>query len=143
MDPREFLKTAALLKDKTDEHCLRTSISRSYYASHLYARQFISKKYLGGKNFKHDSHRYVLKCFNSCKSEDLRAIAVILKDLLQNRHDADYKMNLKITPTKCQDVYDDAEELLVDFESKLAVNENKQQLAHSSIQQAKFAQILV
>ena len=146
MDPTDFLKTAAFLNGQNDEHHLRTSMSRSYYAAHLYIRQFISKKFLAGRNFKHDSHQYVINCCNNCESKDMKSIGVILGDLRQVRTNADYKMHLKITSTNSQDAYDNARDLLSDFKSKLAIpanHVNRQKFAKSSQQQAKLAGILV
>ncbi len=143
MDPSEFLKTAIFLNNEKDEHHLRTSMSRSYYAVHLHVRQFISKTFLAGKDFKFDSHQYVLKCCNNCKSEDIKILGVILNDLLQDRLDADYNMDLEISSMNSQDSLDDASELLAGFDTIVAIPTNRQQFSQSSIQQAKFARILV
>jgi len=141
MDPRDFLSTAALLNNETDEHHLRTSISRSYYAVHLHIRDFITS--IIKKKIKTDVHKYILKCCYNCESKDIQAIGCKLSTLLTYRTDADYRMNLNITATKSQDVYDDATELLADFESKIAINTNRQKLSQSSIQQARQAGFLI
>ena len=145
MDPREFFKTAAFLNGQKDEHHKRTSISRSYYAVHLYIRDFISNTFLGGIFFKTDTHKKILHCLQNCEAEEIKNLGVKLTNLLQARTDADYKMDKRITPTKSQDVYDDAMELLSDFDSKLAIpanRVNRQKFAKSSQQQARFAGIL-
>ena len=142
MNPKDFIETAAHLKDQDGEHYVRTSISRSYYAVHLHICQFISKAFLGGKKFKHNRHKNILHCLNRCDAKDIKEIGAMLSDLLQGRIDADYKMDKIITPQKCEDIYDDACELLLDFESKIIINTNKQKLAKSSIQQAKNERIL-
>ena len=143
MDPKDFFKTADYLKKQDGEHHIRTSISRSYYAIHLHIRVFISKTFLGGKIFKNDPHQKILHCLQFCDAPDIKSIGVVLSGLLQARTDADYKMTKKITPTKCQDIYDDATDLLSDFEEKIAIPTNRQMFAKSSIQQAKNAGILI
>lgn len=142
MDPKDFFKTAALLNGQEGEHHIRTSISRSYYAVHLYIRHFISKRFLSGIIFKNDPHKNVIHCLQNCEAEEIKDLGVMVTDLLQSRTDADYKMAKTITAKKSQDVYDDARELLSDFDSKVAIPANRQKFAKSSIQQARFAGIL-
>lgn len=142
MDPKDFFKTAALLNGQEGEHHIRTSISRSYYAVHLYIRHFISKSFLSGIIFKNDPHQKVLHCLQNCEAKEIKDLGVKLTDLLQARTDADYRMAKKITPNKSQDVYDEAIEFLSDFDSKVAIPTNRQKFAKSSIQQARFAGIL-
>lgn len=142
MDPKDFFKTAALLNGQEGEHHIRTSISRSYYAVHLYIRHFISERFLGGKVFNEGAHKKVIHCLQNCEAKEIKDLAVMVTDLLQSRTDADYKMAKTITTKKSQDVYDNAYELLSDFDSKVVIPANRQKFAKSSIQQAKFAGIL-
>ena len=137
MDPRDFLKTAAHLKDQDGEHNMRTSISRSYYAVHLHIRHFISEKFLGGKKFTSSPHEQVLRCLQFSDAKDIKKIGETLSYLRQDITDAGYKMAKKITSNKCQDVYDEANDLLSEFESTIAIASNKQMFAKSSIARAK------
>jgi uncharacterized protein (UPF0332 family) len=142
MDPIDFFKTAAYLKDHKDEPHIRTSISRSYYAVHLHIRHFISHTFLAGKKIRNDPHKTVLKCLQQCQAEDIKNIGVMLSDLLTARTDADYEMSKNISPNHCQDIYDQANELLIEFEKKIAMPTNRQKFSQSCIQQARFTGIL-
>jgi len=142
MDPREFFKTAAFLNGQEGEHHKRTSISRSYYAIHLYIRHFISQTFLSGIELKHDPHMTVLHCLQFCEATEIKNVAVRLTTLLQARTDADYRMTRPISAQKSQDVYDDAKELLLEFERIIAMNPIRQKFAKSSIQKAKSAGVL-
>jgi uncharacterized protein (UPF0332 family) len=142
MDPRDFFKTAAYLKDQKDEHDLRTSISRSYYAVHLHICQFISKTFLGGKKFTNSPHKKIIACLQYCDAPDIKKIGVKLSKLHTSRKAADYNMNEMITGKQCLDVYDDATDLLSDFENTIAIDTNRQKFALSSRQQARNERIL-
>jgi len=142
MDPRDFLKTAAHLKDQEGEHHTRSSMSRSYYAVHLHIRNFISKTFLGERFFKNDLHQNVINCLQQCEVRDIKEIGFKLDILRQARTDADYKMNKNINPNKGHDTYDAADELLSDFEDKLEISENRQKFAASSQLQARLQGIL-
>jgi len=142
MDPKDFFKTAAFLNEQKDEHYIRTSISRSYYAVHLYISHFISNTFLGRKKFKNAPHMNVIHCLQRCDAKDIKSIGVMLLTLLQARTDADYKMSKTITPNKSQDIYDDANDLLSDFDSKVNIPANMRKFSQSSVQQAKFERIL-
>ncbi len=137
MNPIDFLKTAKFLNNQKDECHLRTSISRSYYAVHLHIRDFISKKFLAGRKFRKRPHDKVIACLSQCEVSEIKSIAVMLGDLRQARTDADYKMDRTIKPIKSQDIYDDASELLSDFNAKVDINTNIQKLAKSSRVQAR------
>ena len=84
----------------------------------------------------------VIHCLQRCDSQDIKKIGVELSNLLQARTDADYKMDKRITLTKSQDIYNDANDLLLNFDSKIAISNNKQKFSQSSIQQARYAGIL-
>jgi len=138
MEPTDFFKTAELLKNEKDECHWRSSISRSYYAVHLYIRDFISKTFLGGIKFKNDPHEKLIKCLEFCDVSIIRNIGIRLKDLRQARTDADYHIDKKINKNKSGDVYDDAKELKSLFDSTVENSENRQRLAKSSQEQAKL-----
>ena len=142
MDPRDFLNTAAFLNGQSDEHYLRTSISRSYYAVHLHIRSFISNTYLGGKKFNKSPHMNIILCLNRCEVGEVKVIGSMLNDLLQARKDADYEMDKTISSKKSEDIYEDSNELLSDFYSVMAVPANKQKFAKSSRQQARFERVI-
>ena len=142
MEPTDFFKTAELLKNENDECHLRSSISRSYYAIHLYIRQIISQTYLGGRKFPSQPHQNIIKCLQLCTSGDVKEIGEKLKILLQARTDADYHIQKTIKKSKSQDAYEDAIELKQLFDSVLSDPSNKQNLGKSSRQQARFQGIL-
>ena len=112
IDPADFHKTAALLKEHPEEWHVRTSIGRSYYGLFLHLRDFLS-----GHEIKvptESTHKFVFACFHESrffggikgkdgagkkkdKDKLIYSITQRLKTLLQARVDADYKLHLKFT----------------------------------------------
>lgn len=137
MDPKDFFKTAELLNNHTEEHHVRSSISRSYYAIHLHIHRFISDKFLGNRKFKERSHRNIIDCMQFCDATEIKAIGQKLSDLRTARNEADYDMNVTVQNKKSKNIYLDACDLLEEFELAISENTNKQQFARSSQQQAR------
>jgi uncharacterized protein (UPF0332 family) len=93
MDPRDFLDVAQnLLKDYQGEAAFRTSVSRSYYALHNYMSNFIvAEKFDLGKD--KSRHKKIYQYLHNCGIEDIKDVATVLDDLLDERNRADYEMN--------------------------------------------------
>jgi|YelNatPaOPRAMG01_1025707.scaffolds.fasta_scaffold26835_2 uncharacterized protein (UPF0332 family) len=78
-----------------EEACLRSAISRFYYAvfciSRNYIRDFL-KKTIPNK----DSHKFVREEFINSSEKNKQKIGEYLKQLSKKRKDADYEDNIKI-----------------------------------------------
>ena len=93
MHPSEFLKVAENLCDCGGRANLRTSVSRSYYASFLTARDYakkVMKKRIIGKSIDHSN---VKKYLASDPDFEIRKLANVLLSLQDYRKRADYEMD--------------------------------------------------
>jgi len=116
VEPSDFLKTAELLKNETDEPHLRTSVGRSYYAAFLYFREWLESKGLKKKRKpKLSAHFFVIQCLESSGVRAGTRAARYLRDLRQWRTDADYHLEKVITENDAEDALAKARKTIADF----------------------------
>lgn len=94
MDPRDFYSLGELLASggAHQEASQRTSISRSYYAAMLEARDLLTTR-LKWKVSKRETHQVVTRAFQFANSNDLRVIGRQLLELKRLREHADYQVS--------------------------------------------------
>lgn len=94
MHPRDFYRLGELLASggAHPEASQRTSISRSYYAAMLEARDLLTTR-RNWKVSRHQTHQVVTRAFQFAKSPDLRLIGRQLLELKRLREEADYQVS--------------------------------------------------
>ena len=94
-DPRKFWYVGNHLKRfSSREEYKRTAVSRYYYASFLYARDYYKMK--TGKNLpQEDSHKFLIDQFKKSKNKKENKIGSDLLSLKFFRIRADYRKNFK------------------------------------------------
>lgn len=95
-DPLLFLGLAEAMDCDTEAQ-IRTVINRSYYAVFLRARDNLADKGLMTKSLLGDDHGKVIHVLKSHKRV---SAGMKLDDLREMRRDADYEMDLSISPDK-------------------------------------------
>lgn len=106
-DPQFFLKLATSLyidNNYDNETRFRTSISRAYYAAHLFSRKKLELK---GCNISKEgtAHQEVI---NLLKKENPH-IGYMLLNLKRKRKEADYNLNLKFNEYQTKIIIEEAE----------------------------------
>jgi uncharacterized protein (UPF0332 family) len=106
-----FLLAEDLLKSKSDEACLRSSVSRAYYAAYNRAKDFAENKNLmkfddirkevisdnlGGWR-KRTAHESIREFLSSESSDDFKQVSIDLFRLHKSRIICDYKNNIRVT----------------------------------------------
>ncbi len=119
MKARDFLNTAVLLSNYSDEEHLRTSISRSYYATFLYFRSFLASKGVEKREKKREIHAFVSGCLQFCEIREGTKVAVELKKLEQLRTDSDYELLETIAENDCQDALAKARRTIDRFDKQV------------------------
>lgn len=133
MQSTDFFKTADLLKNKTEEAHLRTSIGRSYYGIFLHFREHLSK--LGLRKTvkpKNAIHEFVINCLRYGEIREGQKLAEIMDNLKQLRHEADYALDADISSTQAIDALDDAKQAIADYKS---ISKNDEQTLISKARQ--------
>jgi len=113
MDPQDFLNTANVLVNSSEESDLRSSVSRSYYAVILFYRNYFA----GKLNFLPEKlnpavHKFVPECFNACDPVEVKKIGEKINRLKQDRTNADYILSKTVSSTKAKDCLRSAKELI-------------------------------
>lgn len=136
INPVDFHKTAELLKDQQDEWHIRTTVNRCYYGVFLYFRDFFTEQGVRIPEHKDKSqHKFVIECFQKSKAaatkkmqssgkngdfkEECIKIGQIysrLKTLLQDRTNADYRLDLRFPPSYSEDSLRRAKTTIEDFD---------------------------
>lgn len=135
INPVDFHKTAEFLKDQQDEWHIRTTVNRCYYGVFLYFRDFFTKQGVRVPEHKDKSqHKFVIECFQKSKAavkrmipsngknvdleEECVKIGQIysrLRTLLQQRTDADYRLDLSFFHSYSEDSLRRAKTTIEDF----------------------------
>lgn len=126
MEPSEFLKTAELLRDQTEEAHLRTSIGRSYYAAILYFRERL--KQIGLQKTKQpgrEAHAFVIQCLQFSEVTECVKVSRYLHDLQQVREDADYHLEIDFSQNDAEDALAKAHKIISDFENQMTEEKQK------------------
>lgn len=131
MEARDFLNTAVLLSKHSDEEHLRTSISRSYYATFLHFRSFLASKGVKKRKEKFQIHAFVGKCLQFCEIKEGTKVAVALQKLEQLRTDSDYELLKTITENDCQDALAKAIRTIDNFD-KQVTSKQKNEIAQGA-----------
>lgn len=107
-----YLKLAQELAVRTDEACLRSAVSRAYYASLHNSIKFAESK---GIRFSCKGtariHTEIRDCFKNHSGIDFYAVGLKLGRLLNSRGDCDYKDNIKDIKKIAENAIMDAEEI--------------------------------
>ena len=120
MKPIDFFKTADLLKTHTEEAHLRTSIGRSYYAAFLYFRERLKTLGLEKKKKPNlDAHAFVVECLGFSRVSEGSKASQYLKGLKQNREDADYHLDKKLSQNDAEDALARARKLIDDYKANI------------------------
>ena len=91
MDPRDFLRIAAELAERTDAAALRSSLSRAYYAVYGFGTELLrgtSVAVPGGPAGHGELQRYL----SNCPDADAMGVGASLLELHHRRIQADYQM---------------------------------------------------
>ena len=129
MRSQEFLDVAVLLLEGTGPHVQgrrKSSISRSYYAAYLGARdRLLATSYpLDSKR----SHDQVWKAFKWGDDEHLKTTGKILQDLKRMRETADYEIDRETEHALANDARDMSQQVLAALPSlnlKLVYREHR------------------
>jgi len=84
-DWETYVELAKELSQRSEQNCLRNSISRAYYGVFCICRNL---KYL--QNYRGDIHERVINEYRTSKITTEKHIGKLLGDLRRNRNDADY-----------------------------------------------------
>ena len=106
--PGDFLEVAKNFKDSTKEAKVRTSIGRSYYASFLYAREWLKTKKATFNNDPKD-HQLVGTLL---RRHSKRAEANKLSKLRRDRNRADYNISIQLTSKEANNAFLNAKVLI-------------------------------
>jgi hypothetical protein len=126
MEPAEFLKTAELLKAKTEQAHLRTSAGRSYYAALLYFRERLRK--IGLEKTKQpgrEAHAFVIQCLQFSEIMECVQISQYLRDLQQVCEDADYHLEMTFSQNDADDAFLKAQKIIEDYEHNITAEKEK------------------
>lgn len=133
MQPCDFHKTAEFLKDHTDEAHIRTSISRSYYGTFLYFREFFAKNGLRKqKQAKQDQHAFVCECLQYCQVREGTKAAVRIKNLLRWRTDADYYLEKTFSNKDSNDRLGEAKQTINNFKQAIKLRKTAEILKNAT-----------
>jgi len=94
-DWRDYLILSEELAKRSEESCLRTSISRAYFAAWCIARNkkgYKNYKPKGGKNI----HWIIINAYKNAKDKALRKVGWNLDELRKTRNDADYNEDKRV-----------------------------------------------
>jgi uncharacterized protein (UPF0332 family) len=114
MYPQDFLNTANLLVNSSEQSDLRTSVSRSYYAVILFCRDYFAKN-VGflPEDLSSAVHKFVPQCFNESGSVEAQKIGKKIERLKQERTNADYHtLSKTVSGTKAGDCLQLARKLI-------------------------------
>jgi uncharacterized protein (UPF0332 family) len=126
VEPTDFFKTAALLRNKKHQGHLRTSIGRSYYAALLYFRERLKSKGLEKTIQPNQNvHAFVIDCLQFSEVGEGRKAAIYLKNLQQVRENADYRLDMVFTPNDADDALKNARTVIRDYGKITPEQENQ------------------
>lgn len=114
MNPLDFLKVANRLKSSSDEADLRTSISRSYYATYNFVLQSLSHYNVRFEQTGDDHGRLVYYLTNSQDPRTMK-LAGKLKRLRVSRGEADYDLVSIKNSSDSVFAFSTAESVIIDF----------------------------
>lgn len=158
IEPTDFLKTAHLLKEYSEEWNIRTVVNRCYYAIFLFFRNFLADNQVKIPDHKDKSqHTFISECLKKSKTEAkkiekrtnnllvnarmLHHIFSRLNTLLQGRMNSDYRLDLRFHHNYSDDNIRIAESIIEDFES---LNEQTERiLIETSKQHSKLVEIQI
>lgn len=143
MNPLDFFETAELLKNNPNEAHIRTSISRSFYATFLYLLSDITTNFLLNKTVKDRAQAFVALCLQNCEAREAKKIGSAFDTLRQKRRDADYHLEMTLTSQVSRDVLDFAEKMVEDYKTIIGIPKIKRKIAKSVKIQARFKGIVV
>jgi len=90
MEPLDFLKIASDLQSSPEEAGIRTAVSRAYYAVFNYVRTYLAENNIMLPN--RETHKYLWRGVKNSGVNGTRDVGQAIKDLLGDRHEADYEM---------------------------------------------------
>ena len=126
MKPKDFFKTAELLKKKTDEAHLRTSVGRSYYAAFLHFREYLKSHGLcKGIKPRQDAHVFVNQCLGFSQVSEGNKASAYLRDLQQRREDADYHLDEELSQNDAEDALLNAKKVIEDYHTEMTPEKEK------------------
>jgi len=141
MEPECFLKTAELLNKYDDEAHIRTSISRSFYATFHYFLNYV-KPYLS-RTPQYSAHRFIADCLTNCTAPQIKKVGARFDVLRQRRRDADYHLDKEISKADGEDALAEAQTIMDDYDEALGQDDKMQQAVLDSITtQGKFKDLL-
>ena len=143
MNPVEFFKTAELLKNSPNEAHIRTSISRSFYATFLYFFSDITTNFLSNKKVKDSVQAFVSRCLQNCEAKEVKKIGSAFDILRQNRRDADYHLEMMLTSHQSRDVLVSAKKMVEDYKTIINRPDIRNKIAQSVKIQAGYKGIVV
>jgi len=133
VEPKAFLKTAELLKDKREEEHVRTSIGRSYYAAFLYFRDYLKK--LGLEKTiqpNKEVHAFVIQCLSCSENKTASKVSEYLNDLQQRREDADYHLDKELTSSEATSAFDQAGTTISFYHNNMTDEQEKELIKQAS-----------
>ena len=136
LEATDFLNTAELLNSYDDEEHLRTSVSRSYFATYLYFRNYLAAEGLKKTKEAHEAHVFVRDCLQFCGVKKGNKVSLSLQKLNQLRTDADYLLYKQMPPNAYKDALDKARKTIADFEE--ATPQEKRKIVDGAAEHAKI-----
>jgi uncharacterized protein (UPF0332 family) len=126
MEPSEFLKTAELLKARSEQAHLRTSVGRAYYAAFLHFREHLKR--IGLEKTKQpgrEAHAFVIQCLQFSQVTECVQTSQYLRDLQQLREDADYHLEMAFSQNDTEDAFSKAQKAINDYEQNMTAEKEK------------------
>lgn len=118
MEPSEFLETAKNLLAGHREGDWRSGASRAYYAAFLTFRKLFQERLareLARVNQKKPSHKWVIRVLRACSDPEVKRLGDMLRDLKEERQNADYELGITVSRQRAEHVVGDAKDLLDDM----------------------------
>ncbi len=133
MEPSDFFNTAKMLKDKSEQAHLRTSIGRSYYAAFLHFREYLRR--IGLEKTKQpgrEAHAFVIQCLQFSQVTECVQTSQYLRDLQQLREDADYHLEMTFSQNDAEDAFSKAQKAINDYDQNMTAEKEKTLLEKAS-----------
>lgn len=143
MNPMDFFETAELLKNHSNEAHIRTSISRSFYATFHYFLSDIATNFLSNKKVINGAQAFVAHCLQNCEEKEVKKIGSAFDTLRQKRRDADYRLEKTLTSQQSSDVLVSAKKIVKKYKTITERPGIRPKIAQSVKIQAKFKGIIV
>jgi hypothetical protein len=116
MDPRTFLDVANQLQTSATEAGRRTSIGRSYYALFNILRVSLESQGISFKKSAAD-HGRLVRYLTQCGNHEAVRVGQALRDLREQRNQADYEMSLTLDARQSQLAYQQAQKAVQRFDT--------------------------